>query len=102
MKILKKAVNLGLAVGIVWGVYVLSLGLVAANWHEGLEIVQLSSTLYWGYGPTLGGALLGGLWGFVDGFVFGFFVGLLYKLFNKCCKVFSTCSKCGHEKCQCK
>lgn len=104
MKILAKAVSLGLAVGITWGLYIFVLGLYATYFHHGVELVQLISSLYVGYQATWVGSLLGGLYGLVDGFIFGFFVGFFYKLFRKCGKCGICCPKCGctAEKCKCK
>ena len=104
MKILKKSVNLGLALGIVWGAYIFTLGLIATIWHYGVELVQLTSSMYLGYQATITGSILGGLWGFVDGFIFGFLVCLIYKSLNKCCckGTCDICSKCGCKNCQCK
>ena len=104
MRTVCKGINLGLAIGIVWGFSVLLTGLVAMHFHYGVELVRLMGTIYIGYKATVVGSLIGGLYGLVDGFIFGFLVGAIYHLlskFHKYCSYCCACKTCGNVKCEC-
>jgi len=75
--------NLGLSIGIIWGLGMLLLGLFATflNWGGGL--VQTMSSLYIGYDLGIVGSVIGGIWGFVDGFIFGFLIALVYNMLEE-------------------
>ena len=75
---------LGLAFGILWGVIVLVLGLIAHFIDYGTPFVSSMGTLYIGYGPSILGSIIGGLIGFVDAFIGGFIIAWLYNLFGGC------------------
>jgi hypothetical protein len=51
------------------------------NW--GGALVNVVSSLYLGYAPTLLGAAIGGAWALVDGFVAGFIIAWLYNRFSR-------------------
>jgi hypothetical protein len=75
-------VPLGVAVGVVWAVYVFCVGITAMfNWGTG--IVHGLGTLYIGYGPSVFGAIIGAIWAFVDGLVAGVIVAWIYNMVAK-------------------
>ncbi|KTC97363.1 hypothetical protein Lgee_2024 [Legionella geestiana] len=84
------ALALGLACGVLWGVSVLLMGLMATHGVYGKEFVDSIGTLYIGYTSSIGGSLLGGLIGFIDAFLGGLILGWLYNKFDACC-----CKKSG-------
>ncbi len=75
-------VPLGVAIGVLWAVSVLCLGITAMfNWGGG--IVHSLGTLYIGYGPSVLGAIIGAIWAFVDGLVAGVIVAWIYNMVAK-------------------
>jgi hypothetical protein len=64
--------RLGVAGGIIWGLWLLILGLGATYANYATAAVTTLSSIYIGYGPTLTGSIMG----FIDGFICAF-VGLL-------------------------
>lgn len=86
-------VSLGFSVGILWGLYVFLIGLLAWLSGYGIEFVKFLGGIYIGYAPTLGGSLAGAVWGFVKGFVGAALVAWLYNCFA--CK---SCGKCTCDK----
>lgn len=73
------AINLGLALGIVWilGVFLIWLSNeTGAGW---LEIFELLGNAYPGTGPGLNGLFVGVVWGFLDGFIGGWLIGTVYN-----------------------
>lgn len=87
------ACSAGLALGIVWGLYVLVMGLAG---HFGCAcsstMVDMLGKFYKGYQATIGGSFIGFGWGLLDGFIFGFLVVLVYNFIactlgkKACCK----------------
>ena len=73
---------LGVAIGVVWAVYVF-LGGIAAMFDWGVTLVDEISSLYIGYGPSILGAGIGAVWGFVDGYVAGVVIAWLYNRLAK-------------------
>jgi hypothetical protein len=73
----------GLSVGIVWGLAMLTLGLINTGDHWGSGIVEAMSTLYIGYKPTVLGSIIGGIWGFLDAGIGGVVVAWLYNKIAK-------------------
>lgn len=70
---------LGTAIGVLWGLSIGGVGIMAMfNWGSGL-VVPLAS-LYLGYGASVTGALIGAVWGFVDGFIAGVVIAAIYNL----------------------
>ena len=63
--------RMGLTFGIVLGILLLVLALLAMFFHIGLPIVELLSSLFIGYKADLMGALIGLLWGLLYGFIIG-------------------------------
>lgn len=83
-----KVSALGLAVGVVWGLATLLMGLLATYAGIGESFVTAMGELYYGYSVGLGGSLVGALWGLVDGFIGGALIAWFYNLFATtcCCK----------------
>jgi hypothetical protein len=78
-------VTLGLAFGIIWAIGAFMLGLMAmGGW--GVAIVEVLSSAYIGYAPTLVGSIAGGVWGFFDGFIFAVLVAWLYNRLLPVCR----------------
>ncbi|BCA94527.1 hypothetical protein TUM19329_08880 [Legionella antarctica] len=82
-------VGLGLSLGVMWGLSVLILGLIAYFHSYGKPFVEAMGVLYIGYAPSIKGSILGGIIGFMDAFISGAVVAWLYNLFNRC-----ACSCC--------
>lgn len=76
---------LGLSLGVVWGLSLLVMGLIACYYSYGQPFVMAVSTLYLGYEPTVMGSVIGGLIGFVDAFIGGVIIAWFYNLFSCCC-----------------
>jgi hypothetical protein len=73
---------LAVAIGVLWAIYVLFLGWIAAfGW--GRELVRVLSSLYIGYSPTFVGGIIGGIWAFVDGAIAGAIIAWVYNLVAK-------------------
>jgi hypothetical protein len=73
---------LAVAIGVLWAIYVLFLGWIAAfGW--GRELVTVLSSLYMGYKPTFLGGIIGGIWAFVDGAIAGAIIAWVYNLVAK-------------------
>ncbi|MFH1592026.1 MAG: bacteriophage holin [Candidatus Woesearchaeota archaeon] len=71
---------LGLSLGIVWAVGIFLLGILPVLFGDwGKTMVLEFSSLYIGYGPSFGGAIIGAIWGFVDGLLLGLIVAWLYN-----------------------
>ena len=72
-------VPLGIAIGVLWAVYVFCIGITAMfNWGTGL--VGPLGSLYIGYGPSIFGAIIGAVWAFVDGLIAGAIIAWIYNL----------------------
>ena len=84
-------VGLGLAFGVLWGISILLMGLMAYYYTYGNAFVASMATLYPGYEPSIKGSFLGAIIGFIDAFIMGFLVAWLYNRFS-CCKY-----KCGSK-----
>jgi hypothetical protein len=75
-------VALGVAVGVLWAIYVFCVGITAMfNW--GTAMVDVLASLYIGYGASILGAVIGAIWAFVDGLVAGVVVAWLYNMVAK-------------------
>lgn len=86
-------VALGLALGILWGISILIMGLLAYYYTYGQPFVAAIGSVYPGYAPSIRGSITGGIIGFFDAFIIGFLIGWLYNRFN-CCK----CACCFKSK----
>lgn len=83
------AIRLGLSFGVLWGVSLFIMGLLAYSYAYGNHFVLAMGSLYFGYEPSIKGSIIGGLIGFVDAFFTGFLIAWLYNLFgccSHCCK----------------
>lgn len=75
---------LALSLGIIWAVGIFLLGILPVIFNGWAKTMVLSiSSLYIGFKPTFGGAVIGAIWGFVDGFISGWIIGWLYNKFLK-------------------
>ncbi|MCJ7450641.1 MAG: bacteriophage holin [Candidatus Nanohaloarchaeota archaeon QJJ-9] len=71
--------SLGIGFGVCIGLYTFVLGLLAWQFQIGGEFVDLISTFYIGYKPTLVGSLVGGIYGAVDGIIGGVLIAWIYN-----------------------
>ncbi len=76
----------GLSLGVVWGVSVFIMGLLAQYYAYGTEFVSAMGVVYIGYEPSIIGSAIGGLFGFIDALVGGALVAWLYNVFSGCCR----------------
>lgn len=76
---------LGLSLGVMWGLSVLIMGLVAFYFMFGTPFVTAMGVVYIGYEPSIVGSLIGGAIGFVDAFIGGVIIAWLYNCFSGCC-----------------
>ncbi len=53
---------------------------IGASFGWGDRLVEVFSSLYVGFAPTVLGTILGMLWGFADGFIGGVILAALYNL----------------------
>ena len=72
----------GLAVGIVWGMYVF-LATIWLLWFRDGATISALSHLYPGYASTYPGAVAGLAWGLLDGFIVGAALASLYNILHK-------------------
>lgn len=73
---------LGVAIGVLWAIYVLFCGIIAIfGW--GVALVDALSSLYVGYSPSILGAVIGAVWGFIDGYIAGVVIALIYNRLAK-------------------
>ncbi len=71
--------GLALSLGILEGLGILILALVAQYSGYGSGLVNAVGTVYIGLDASLGGAVIGAIWGFVDGLIGGALVAWLYN-----------------------
>ncbi len=73
---------LGIAIGVLWALYVFFAALFAMfGW--GAALVETLGSFYVGYGPSIAGAIIGAIWAFVDGFVAGVVIAWIYNFVAK-------------------
>lgn len=73
-----KPFALGVAIGVLWALYILFVGITAMfGWGAGL--VAPFASLYIGYNASIGGAIIGGIWAFCDGFIAGVIIAWIYN-----------------------
>jgi len=72
--------SFGLAFGIVWALGLLIMGWLAALSGWGIGLVNVIGSVYLGYSPTFGGAIIGAIWGFVDLFIGGVILAAIYNV----------------------
>jgi hypothetical protein len=73
----------GLACGVLWGGFMLILGLIdtASTWGD--DWGKVVSSVYLGYTPTIMGSIILGIWAFVSAGIWGFILAKLYNKFSK-------------------
>lgn len=69
--------------GVTWAIFVFLLGLSAALLDWGTSFVNLMSSIYMGYAPTVVGSFIGIPWALLDGFIAGALIALLYNYFKE-------------------
>ena len=74
-------ISFGLAVGAAWGLSVAFLALAAGLFGWGTALAMTLQGLYFGFAPTLPGAIAGAVWGFVNGLILGVLVAWFYNRF---------------------
>jgi hypothetical protein len=73
---------LGIAIGVLWAIYVFFAGIFAMfGW--GAALVDTLASFYIGYGASILGAIIGAIWAFIDGFVAGAIIAWIYNLVAK-------------------
>ncbi len=73
---------LGIAIGVLWAIYVFFAGIVAMfGW--GVALVETLASLYIGYEASVIGAIIGAVWAFVDGFIAGVVIAWIYNMVAK-------------------
>ncbi len=77
-------VRLGLSLGIIWGLSLLTIGLLAIFSGYGHSFITTIGTMYLGYAPTVLGSLIGCVIGFADAFISGFLIAWLYNFIGRC------------------
>ncbi|ABX78301.1 hypothetical protein AYM02_03975 [Coxiella burnetii] len=78
--------SFGFAVGIVWALGLLILGLFSWWTGWGRLMVSVISSVYVGYAPTFWGTIVGVIWGFIDGFISGVILAAIYNCCARKCK----------------
>jgi hypothetical protein len=73
---------LGIAIGVLWAVYVFFAG-IFATFGWGVALVETLGSFYIGYGASVIGAIIGAIWAFVDGFVAGVIIAEVYNMVAK-------------------
>lgn len=74
--------SLGLAGGVLYGVFVFIITILGLIAGYGLSYIELLATLFPVYSVTFVGAILGLVYGFILGFVLFYFLGYLYNHFD--------------------
>ena len=70
--------NLGVALGVVFAIFTLLLGWIAACGFF-VDVVDVLSILYIGYEPSILGAILGAFSAFIHGFITGYLIAFVYN-----------------------
>ena len=73
---------LGVAIGVLWALYVFCVG-ITAMFVWGGPVVTLLSSLYIGYAASIVGAIIGAVWAVVDGFFAGVVIARIYNMVAK-------------------
>ncbi|MEQ8195882.1 MAG: bacteriophage holin [Rhodospirillales bacterium] len=71
--------SLGVALGLTGGATVFLIGIATGLFGWGEFVVQVLSSLYIGYEPSIVGSIAGGVWAFVHGFFVGAFIAWFYN-----------------------
>ena len=73
---------LGIAIGVLWALYVFFIG-IAAMFGWGNALVDVLASLYIGYEASVIGAIIGAIWAFIDGFIAGVVIAWIYNRLAK-------------------
>ncbi len=73
----------GLSCGIIWGLVLFVLTILAVSTGYSYDFLELLSKVYIGYKITYLGSLIGLVYGFLDGFIGAYIFVWLYNKFNK-------------------
>lgn len=76
-----KPTAFGLALGVLWSLMVLIVGLVAHFYTYGAPFVNAMGTIYFGYEASVIGSLIGAIIAFIDAFLIGALFAWLYNVF---------------------
>ena len=71
--------GLSLGFGVAWGLSLFALGILSWQFGWGEKLMEIHSSIYVGFGPSLMGSLKGLLWGLADGFIGGFVVAIVHN-----------------------
>ncbi|NOZ77249.1 MAG: membrane-associated protein [Euryarchaeota archaeon] len=71
-----KALAAGL--GVSWAVCMLFVGW-ASMFGWGTGVVEMMSSIYLGFAPSVLGGIIGAVWGFIDGAIGGAIIALVYN-----------------------
>lgn len=88
-----KVLGLGLSLGILSGLAVFVMTLLALYANYGLGWFALTADVYPYYELSLVGAFIGLAFGFIDGFIGGVLIAFLYNLFSGGCCSKEECCK---------
>ena len=77
--------GLAFAMAIVWSLSIL-LTAISAMFGFGGLFVEVMSSIYKGYTPSVQGALIGAGWAFADGFIGGAALAFVYNKCAGCCR----------------
>jgi hypothetical protein len=72
-------ISFGVALGFTLALFTFVIGVGATLFGWGILVVQVLSTVYIGYSPSIMGWISGAVWGFVNGFVFGAILAWIYN-----------------------
>lgn len=72
--------SLGLKLGLIFGVTLLSLAYLSMGLGLGAPIIVLLASLYHGYAATFVGGIVGFIWGFIHGYIVGVLVTFVKKV----------------------
>lgn len=75
--------RLGVAIGLTTAIAMFITGILSWQYDFGTPILNLMSSIYIGFAPTLKGSFIGAGCGFVDGFICGILIAFFY---NGCSK----------------
>jgi hypothetical protein len=70
--------GLGIAIGVLWALYVGCLA-ITAMFGWGTALIAPLASLYIGYSASILGAIIGVIWAFIDGFVAGVVIAWIYN-----------------------
>ncbi len=75
--------NLGLSGGIIWGMSLFLLTLIALSTGYATDFLEMISASYPGYDISWLGSFVGLFWGFIEGFAILYLLGVFYNWINR-------------------